>query len=315
MREENSTEVVQENTIQNQNTVVQNQNSNVVVQGDTSQNQSAVIQNQNNTGVVKEEKSSSKFILIFLAVIIVGSLIFFVAENYFEKKDNSKYIKLNNDDQKTTEVNESKSVNERNVQEANESKANETESDVNATVTQAVHNFGNSEAEEFTNDDLFVNGITLGMTKKEVISKLGRNYKEGGWNDNSVITASLIYSDLEINFLKLFNDDETKVLGEEANKIYINSDKIITKRGIKIGSSIDEVLNAYRKENIAAYKVDTNENEEIFYNYNISNISDIERIAVNVDGRVSEHESFSSTIEFGIKNGKVTSIIIWRGLE
>ena len=253
------------------------------------------------------QQASSKFILIFFGIVLVGSIIFFIVKAQLDKKEDSKYRLPKHDEQNTTLVNETKTV------DINET--NETIEEYNCK--ENTHKYGSDTAKEFTKDDLYVKGITLGMTKKDVISKLGKNYTEKYWDDEDTITGILEYSDIEIEFYKIQNDDGNVTIGEELFRINIDNDNVTTSRGIKVGSSIEDVFNAYKKENISSYKLMdmNNEDGEMCFEYNLSSLDEIETIAVNETGAVNPYEAFSGAIQFEIKNGKVSHIKIWNGPE
>jgi hypothetical protein len=150
------------------------------------------------------------------------------------------------------------------------------------------------------------------MSKKEVESILGKASKEENW-DNDNMWGTLKYPGLELEFFRIDNDEGTEIIGEELARIYIENN-IFTSRGIKIGSPLEDVLNAYNKENISAYKEFKTPNEYFCDNYEIEK-NDIEIIAVNKNGIISIYEAFSDAIQFEIKDGKVSSIKIWGGPE
>ena len=233
----------------------------------------------------QQKRFSLKYIFIFCGIILIVLIVFFVVKGKLDKKEGNL---TNHDGQNTTAYEFS-------------------------CTKENIYKYGNDSANEFSNDDLYIEGITLGMSRKDVISKLGKNYTEN-WDDNSIL-GRLIYAGMDLDFFRIKNDDETAIIGEELKRINIKNDTIVTSRGIKIGSSVDELLNAYKKENISAYrKVRTDiEDGDICFDYNISNINEIETIAVNEDGKVSSSENFSNTIQFDIENGIVSHIKIWNG--
>ena len=264
------------------------------------------------------QQSSGKFIIVFLLVLLIGSVGFFYVKNKFFSEED-KPVNYNPPVKNETVVEENKTqeinnpVEENKTQEINETDDYEDEEDDYDCDTENIHKYGSDSAEKFTDDDIKIKGITLGMSRKEVESVLGKADEEEDWNGNSIY-GILKYIDFELEFFKIENDAGTKIIGEELSNIYIK-DNISTSRGIKIGSSIDDILNAYNKENISAYKTLENKYEEMCFEYNLSNKKEIETIAVNKNGFVSVYESFSPAIQFEIKDGIVSSIKIWNGPE
>lgn len=265
---------------------------------------------------VEEKKSNDvlRLIMFISVIVLIACAGYYIVDKYLLDDEDNEVIIDDVIEIKENEPEENETIENKNTQESNitvnDPEQDDEEEYDNDCDTSTKHLYGNDNAMPFTIFDLYVDGIALGMRKNMVLAILGDNYKtDDRENEIENDYYTIKYPSIEIDFYKSERGQDI------VSRIYITDDRTLTSRGIKIGSPIEDVLNAYRKENISAYKETKTKRGYDCYQYELSNISEIETIAVNENGIVSEYEGFSDTIQFNIKNGKVSSITLWSGYE
>ena len=257
---------------------------------------------------IKEKKSHDvlRLFIFILVVVIIACGGYYIVNNYLlDNEDNPVIIddtdEIEKNEHKENETIENKTIHESSIIVNGTEQFYEDDYDYDCN-SENKHLYGNDKARRFSKIDLYVGGISLDTPKNLVTSILGEDYKTNG--------NSIEYPGLSIDF---YEDEKYNIF--RVSGIYISNEGIMTNRGIIIGSSVDDVLNAYKKENIAAYKEIKTKNGYECYSYDLSSTDEIEVIVVNESGVASAYENSGEEISFGINNGKVSFISIWQGTD
>ena len=143
------------------------------------------------------------------------------------------------------------------------------------------------------------------MTKSEIISMLGNKYTEGN-RDPYAMLYEIDYSDLGIS---IDLNNETDI----AERIHLYNEKTGTRRGIEVGSTIEDVISAYNKENEQIYYIKNGKFYDGIYNGTEKDI--IQYVEVGITGFIRYEGTKETKICFYIENGKVSSITFGHGAE
>lgn len=145
---------------------------------------------------------------------------------------------------------------------------------INATKEEknAVNNeqTKNNEAAEFTDEDLQIGGLSLHMSSTKMTEKLGDNYtlnEEPSLNENGMYESQIVYNDtgLIVVLEQEQIDSESKI-----KAIKMENNKTKAMRNIKILSTKQDILNAFKSENILEDKTE-NRIENIYVGFKGTN--------------------------------------------
>ena len=202
------------------------------------------------------------------------------------KKDNDK--KEYNKDNETV-------VNQAENNSVNESKSNEENQNVveNKSKENSVDNKTTKSKSAFSKEDLVINGFSLGESVKalEGIYEETPETKTYTQDATGTTITELNYKSIGLIVFNEFENEEDSEGNITSIKIYGNS-KIQTARKIKIGSSKQDILNAYPSDSILK--------------------NDSKVIIVGYPGSDPEYGSTNKygNIYYNLENGKVSSILL-----
>ena len=169
-----------------------------------------------------------KSIKISLGPIIIVLIAIIVIEAYFIIKNKSNY---------TSEINGLK----------DQIKQNETLKNINNTTNMLENQKNNEQENQYIQNDFEISGIKLGMSKQDVINKIGNEFIS-----ENIFEEATGY---EVTIMKYQSLGLTiELVAKEVSKEYVraiildnNTDINITK-GLKISSTADEVLNSFESD-------------------------------------------------------------------
>ena len=174
----------------------------------------------------------------------------------------------------------------------------------------------NDEVSKLRKDELKIAGIGLGMTKNDVIRLYGNGYTETekvveDYDGNE--HSDMIYNDLGLTIDLKYEDNKAVVDG-----VGLTGSKTEAIRKLKVSSTKEEVLKAFRKENIGAYYYSYTNADEIgdgigFYEGNDKSV--IQCIEIGLEGFILYEWDTNGKILFTLKDNKVTSISLYYGAE
>ena len=242
------------------------------------------------------------YLLIALFVIIILLIIGIIfvnqtpATNQIEQSQQSQGNVKGNVDRNTNTNNGNASIIPGNTNSNIPNTNNNNTTNGNSTNTQNEQvQGGNVNANEISDNEFSMAGIELRTDIKSAIDRLGNNYTTTQLSNNEY---RVNYSNLGIAItFKAYSSDYTDI-----NRIDITGGNYTTDRGIKINSTKDEVLNAYKPENIL--KNGINEQGDNKY-----------IIAIGREGADYIDDNPEERIWFYIENDRVSEIVYWHGGE
>ena len=236
-----------------------------------------------------------KILKYTLAIIVVLSMMLAITGCGNKDKDKKEYSKENETIEKQEENNV---TDEKNSTENKDNEENQTKNEKNES--NITKNNTTKSIKAFSNEDLTINGFKLGESAKAVEAIYDeipetKTYKQDA---TGTTITELDYKSVGLKVYNEFEDIENLEDGEgndgEMTSIEIyGTSKLQTARGIKIGSSKEEVLKAYPSNSILK-----------------SDSVDENTIIVGYPGSEPVYGSKNGNIYYFIKNGKVSRILL-----
>lgn len=230
-----------------------------------------------------------KILKYTLAILVVLSMMLAITGCGNKDKDKKEYSKENETIEKQEEnnVTDEKKSTENKDSEENQTKNEKNESNITKNNTT-------KSVKAFSNEDLIINGFKLGESAKTVEAIYDETPEEKTYTQDATGTTitELDYKSLGLKVYNEFEYNENDDGKMTSIEIYGNS-KLQTARGIKIGSSKEEVLKAYPANSILK-----------------SDSVDENVIIVGYPGSEPVYGSENGNIYYSIKNGKVSRILL-----
>ena len=219
-----------------------------------------------------------KILKYTLAIIVVLSMMLAITGCGNKDKDKKEYSKENETIEKQEEnnVTDEKNSTENKDNEENITKNNKTNS-----------------IKAFSNEDLTINGFKLGESAKAVETIYDETPERKTYTQDATGTTitELDYKSLGLKVYNEFEDSEDD--GKMTSIEIYGTSKLQTARGIKIGSSKEEVLKVYPSNSILK-----------------SDSVDENTIIVGYPGSEPVYGSEKGNIYYFVKNGKISRILL-----
>ena len=230
-----------------------------------------------------------KILKYTLAILVVLSMMLAITGCGNKDKDKKEYSKENETIEKQEENNV---TDEKNSTENKDNEENQTKNEKNES--NITKNNTTNSIKAFSNEDLTINGFKLGESAKAVENIYDETPERKTYTQDATGTTitELDYKSLCLKVYNEFEDSEDDDGKMTSIEVYGTS-KLQTARGIKIGSSKEEVLKAYPSNSILK-----------------SDSVDENTIIVGYPGSEPVYGSKNGNIYYFIKNGKVSRILL-----
>lgn len=230
-----------------------------------------------------------KILKYILAILVVLSMMLAITGCGNKDKDKKEYSKENETIEKQEENNV---TDEKNSTENKDNEENQTKNEKNES--NITKNNTTNSIKAFSNEDLTINGFKLGESAKAVETIYDETPERKTYTQDATGTTitELDYKSLCLKVYNEFEDSEDDDGKMTSIEVYGTS-KLQTARGIKIGSSKEEVLKAYPSNSILK-----------------SDSVDENTIIVGYPGSEPVYGSKNGNIYYFIKNGKVSRILL-----
>ena len=224
-----------------------------------------------------------KILKYTLAILVVLSMMLAITGCGNKDKDKKEYSKENETIEKQEENNV---TDEKNSTENKDSEENQTKNEKNENNTT-------KSIKAFSNEDLTINGFKLGESAKAVENIYDETPERKTYTQDATGTTitELDYKSLGLKVYNEFEDSEDD--GKMTSIEIYGTSKLQTARGIKIGSSKEEVLKAYPSNSILK-----------------SDSVDENTIIVGYPGSEPVYGSEKGNIYYFVKNGKISRILL-----
>ena len=229
-----------------------------------------------------------KILKYTLAILVVLSMMLALTGCGNKDKDKKEYSKENETIEKQEENNV---TDEKNSTENKDSEENQTKNEKNESNITKINTTKSIKA--FSNEDLTINGFKLGESEKAVENIYDETPERKTYTQDATGTTitELDYKSLGLKVYNEFEDSEDD--GKMTSIEIYGTSKLQTARGIKIGSSKEEVLKAYPSNSILK-----------------SDSVDENTIIVGYPGSEPVYGSEKGNIYYFVKNGKISRILL-----
>ena len=240
-----------------------------------------------------------KILKYTLAILVVLSMMLAITGCGNKDKDKKEYSKENETIEKQEENNV---TDEKNSTENKDSEENQTKNEILAISVSLIpkknesnitKNNTTKSIKAFSNEDLTINGFKLGESAKAVENIYDETPERKTYTQDATGTTitELDYKSLGLKVYNEFEDSEDD--GKMTSIEIYGTSKLQTARGIKIGSSKEEVLKAYPSNSILK-----------------SDSVDENTIIVGYPGSEPVYGSEKGNIYYFVKNGKISRILL-----
>ena len=236
------------------------------------------MEGNNIENIEKKNNNVALYIVAIVIIILIG-----VGVGYLFYKNNNQKLTDNNYSNISGTENERK----------NSSITN------NKDGTELIDN----SIELLKDNDFLIRGIYPGLSKNEIVSMLGNAFAE---SEKDGLLYEINYYNLGIRVYLNSNTDVSE-------RIVLYNNITGTSRGIKVSSSINDVINSFNDENMQKYYIKDGK----FYDgvYSGSDNDVIQYVEVGFKGFIRYEWTETNKILFEFKNNSVSNITVGHGAE
>ncbi|MBR2743836.1 MAG: hypothetical protein IKE01_00870 [Clostridia bacterium] len=181
-------------------------------------------------------KKSTGVVLVIIIVLLFGVI---GVGGYF-------VIKGNNDSNKVLGELKNEIVAMKNDTSTTVNNTNTENKSVNASKNSDKDNA--NEVKDFSQNDLTFKGITLGMSKSQVEGILGQSERENSHTEDAT-GNEIIDLGYDSKYLTVGIERDANTKKEAVKTIIYNGNEVVT-RGLKVSSTYEQVVNAFKKSSI-----------------------------------------------------------------